>query len=65
MTAKAPRADDPAQKSEAKAAPEFTKAQLEFFEKQVRPILQARCIKCHGGEKTKGDKPQKAKRRKK
>ena len=24
-----------------------------FFEEKVRPILQANCIKCHGGEKTK------------
>ena len=25
-----------------------------FFEKQVRPILEGRCIKCHGGVKTNG-----------
>jgi hypothetical protein len=25
-----------------------------FFEATVRPILQANCVKCHGGEKTKG-----------
>src|SRR3954466_13038301 len=25
-----------------------------FFETSVRPILQANCLKCHGGEKTKG-----------
>jgi hypothetical protein len=25
-----------------------------FFETTVRPILQANCVKCHGGEKTKG-----------
>src|SRR5688572_442502 len=24
-----------------------------FFETSVRPILQANCVKCHGGEKTK------------
>ncbi|MFN0053171.1 MAG: DUF1553 domain-containing protein [Planctomycetales bacterium] len=28
----------------------FTDDQVQFFEKQVRPILQARCWKCHGGE---------------
>jgi hypothetical protein len=26
----------------------------EFFEKEVRPLLVERCIKCHGGEKTRG-----------
>ena len=25
-----------------------------FFEQQVRPLLEQRCIKCHGGVKTKG-----------
>jgi hypothetical protein len=29
---------------------EPTAAELEFFEKQVRPILVARCLKCHGGD---------------
>jgi hypothetical protein len=29
---------------------QFTAAQLDFFEKQVQPILKARCLKCHGGE---------------
>src|SRR4051794_41399704 len=27
---------------------------VKFFEEQVRPILQNNCVKCHGGEKTKG-----------
>ena len=27
---------------------------IPFFEKQVRPILEKRCIKCHGGEKVEG-----------
>ncbi len=26
----------------------------EFFEKEVRPLLIDRCLKCHGGEKTRG-----------
>ena len=26
----------------------------EFFEKEVRPLLVDRCLKCHGGEKTRG-----------
>src|SRR5665213_681857 len=26
----------------------------EFFEKEVRPLLLERCVKCHGGEKTRG-----------
>ncbi len=26
----------------------------EFFEKQVRPLLVERCVKCHGGDKTRG-----------
>jgi len=30
--------------------PAFSKEQVEFFEKQVQPILKARCLKCHGGE---------------
>ena len=32
------------------AAPE----QIEFFEKQVRPVLADQCYKCHGPEKQKG-----------
>jgi hypothetical protein len=28
----------------------FSREQVEFFEKQVQPILKARCLKCHGGE---------------
>lgn len=31
--------------------PEFSKKDLDFFEKQVKPILQANCFKCHGGTK--------------
>ena len=37
----------------AETAPEPTKAGLEFFEKNVRPILAEHCYKCHSiAEKT-------------
>jgi hypothetical protein len=50
--APSPRAlgDDPADGATATQKREFTPEELAFFEKQVRPILQARCLKCHGGE---------------
>jgi cytochrome c553 len=32
-----------------------TAADLEFFEKQVRPLLVARCYECHTGAKAKGN----------
>jgi mono/diheme cytochrome c family protein len=28
---------------------------LELFRKEVGPLLREHCVKCHGGEKTKGD----------
>ena len=33
-----------------------TPAQLEFFEKKIRPLLHAYCVECHGaeGKKVKG-----------
>jgi hypothetical protein len=31
------------------APPPFTAAQVRFFEEEVRPILETRCVKCHGG----------------
>lgn len=34
--------------------PELPREQLEFFEKQVRPLLAERCFKCHGPEAQKG-----------
>lgn len=37
------------------AAEEPAPAALEFFEKQVRPILANRCYECHGDKKQKGD----------
>jgi hypothetical protein len=30
---------------------QFPADQLEFFEREVKPILRANCISCHGGEK--------------
>ena len=38
----------------ASAAASPTPAQVEFFEKKVRPLLLERCIKCHGVEKQQG-----------
>ena len=33
----------------------FTAADIDFYEKEVRPVLQANCFKCHGGgDKLKG-----------
>jgi cytochrome c553 len=31
------------------------RADVEFFEKSIRPILVARCLSCHGAEKQKGE----------
>jgi hypothetical protein len=35
----------------ADAAPEFAPADIEFFEKKVRPILVQRCYECHSPQK--------------
>ena len=40
-------AQEPADKP---AVAKATAEQLEFFRQQVKPILESRCIKCHGGE---------------
>jgi mono/diheme cytochrome c family protein len=37
------------------AALAVTPEQEKFFEEQVRPVLVANCLKCHGDEKQKGD----------
>ncbi len=37
--------------SAANEAPPFEESALEFFEKQVRPILVARCFECHSVDK--------------
>jgi mono/diheme cytochrome c family protein len=39
--------------SAADQAPTPTAAQLEFFEKEVRPVFADHCYKCHGPKKQK------------
>jgi len=34
--------------------PKAETAQLDFFEKEIRPLLVANCYKCHGPDKHKG-----------
>jgi Protein of unknown function (DUF1553)/Protein of unknown function (DUF1549)/Planctomycete cytochrome C len=42
--------------AQADDAPKFTPEQVAFFEKDVLPLLQQNCFKCHGGEaKIRGD----------
>lgn len=38
----------------AAAEPRFSPADLEFFEKQVRPVLAENCLKCHDDKKQRG-----------
>ncbi|MCH2584567.1 MAG: hypothetical protein MK138_07355, partial [Planctomycetes bacterium] len=41
--------------AEDKKASKFTPEQIGFFEKEVQPVLENRCYKCHGdGKKAKG-----------
>lgn len=35
-------------------APRFTPEQVALYEKEVKPLLEANCLRCHGGEKTRG-----------
>jgi mono/diheme cytochrome c family protein len=47
-----------AQAPPAKVPPEHAEQMaqgLDLFRKQVKPLLTERCLKCHGGQKTKGD----------
>ena len=50
--------------SAAEMAQPPTAAQLEFFEKEVRPVLADHCYKCHGKEKQKSLFTRSKKRRK-
>jgi len=43
-------AAEPSKPIGAEQRPNFTAEQEAFFEKEVRPILTAKCVKCHGGE---------------
>src|SRR4051794_29181231 len=36
------------------APPKFTAEQIDFYEKQVQPILQKNCYKCHAGKQDSG-----------
>ncbi len=51
-------ADPPAVKPDTSVDPAHAKqraAGLDLFKKEVRQVLVARCVKCHGGEKTQGE----------
>ena len=37
--------------AEEKKAAEFTAEQVGFFEKEIKPLLEERCFKCHGDKK--------------
>jgi mono/diheme cytochrome c family protein len=38
----------------ARADTKFTPEEVAFFDKEVKPVLQQNCVKCHGGEKVRG-----------
>ncbi len=44
----------PARSEEKKGAAKFTALEVQFYEKQVLPILKASCFKCHTGKKARG-----------
>ena len=44
-------AADDATKTAASADPAFPDSAIEFFEKEVRPVLSNRCLECHGNGK--------------
>jgi len=45
-----PEAKTSAESKPEAATPTFTAEQLTFFEREVHPILTAKCLKCHGAE---------------
>ena len=47
------RAEEKPQATEAKNTVAFVPAQIEFFEKKVRPLLAESCLDCHTGTKSK------------
>jgi hypothetical protein len=52
VSAEKPSPDKGAGKAPAERV--FSAKEVEFFEKQVQPILKAHCVKCHGGGKVRG-----------
>jgi len=53
VLALSPTYAEPGAEAKVPGAPEDPDA-IAFFEKEVRPILEKRCVKCHGGEKVEG-----------
>lgn len=51
----APNAAPAAEPDDNEQQPAFAPADVEFFEKKVRPLLAARCQECHGPEQQKGN----------
>jgi mono/diheme cytochrome c family protein len=49
LTVRSATADGPA----ADAPKAFAQADVDFYEKEVRPVLAAHCLKCHGADEEK------------
>jgi hypothetical protein len=53
LPAPAVRGEEKAAPAAEAVAPSFAPAQIEFFEKRVRPLLAENCLDCHSGTKAK------------